>query len=197
MGRPTLAETKDTRNDLIRVALEMIQTRGFSAFSYQDLADRLGLRKASIHYHFKTKEDLGVGLLEFGLQRFTDWKKKVDAQALSPETKIEAYFDYFAEISASGTKICPCGALTSQWGSLPAPVQEAATRLLTAHRDWARKVIEAGRSSGDFAKNGTADEQAQFVFASLQGALQTARALNNPGYFRAVTRQLLTALKAK
>lgn len=194
MGRPTLAESKDTKAELTQLALEMIQTRGYHAFSYQDLANRLKIRKASIHYHFPTKEDLGISLLESSLRRIKTWQEKVAGQDLSPLTRLEAYFDYFATISANGTKICPCGALASEWAALPKNLQEAVTRLLATHREWLKKTLEEGRKCGVIAKIGTAEEQAQFVFASVQGALQTSRAQGNPAYFRAVTRQLLSSL---
>ena len=42
-----------TRKDqILEVATELVQTRGYSAFSYQDLSDRLGITKASLHHHF-------------------------------------------------------------------------------------------------------------------------------------------------
>src|SRR5580693_4503080 len=116
MGRPTLANSKDTSADLKKVALEMIQTRGYNAFSYQDLAERLNIRKASIHYHFPTKEDLGVGLIQDRLERIRDWQDSIREKNLPPVERMQAYFDYFARISENGTRICPCGALASEWG---------------------------------------------------------------------------------
>jgi TetR/AcrR family transcriptional regulator, transcriptional repressor for nem operon len=196
MGRPTLAEAKDTKAELSRVAMEMIQTRGYNAFSYQDLADRLNIRKASIHYHFPTKEDLGISLMEGSIERLTLWQQDIRKQDLSALTRMEAYFDYFANISANGVRICPCGALATEWNSLPVKLQEAVTKLLSTHREWIKGTLEKGRKSGEIAKTGTVEEQAQFVFASVQGALQTSRVQGNPGYFRAVTRQLLSSLYA-
>ncbi|MFL5814094.1 MAG: TetR/AcrR family transcriptional regulator [Bdellovibrionia bacterium] len=196
MGRPTLQESKDTKAELLQVGLDLIQTRGYNAFSYQDLADRLNIRKASIHYYFPSKEDLGIGLMEHGIERLKAWQQKHNDPNLSALTRLEAYFDYFAMLSASGTKICPCGALMSDWGALPPKLQGAVSKLLTTHREWVKATLESGRKSGEIAKNGTAEEQAMFVFASLQGALQASRAQSSPAYFRAITRQLLSALKA-
>ena len=54
-----------TRKDqILEVATELVQTRGYNAFSYQDLSDRLGITKASIHHHFPSKEDLGIAVAE-------------------------------------------------------------------------------------------------------------------------------------
>jgi TetR/AcrR family transcriptional repressor of nem operon len=197
MGRPKLAESKDTRGQLIRVAMEMIQTRGYNAFSYQDLADHLNIRKASIHYYFPSKEDLGVSLLEFAAERFEDWRQKNQDQDLSALTQIESYFDYFASIAGDGTRICPGGALAAEWGALPAKLQAAVEKLLAANRDWLKEVLQKGRRAGEIAKRGTLEEQVQFVGAALQGALLTSRAQGNPAYFRAVTRQVVNSLKAE
>ena len=53
----------DTRAELLDTAQELVQTGGFNWFSYRDLADRVGIRTPSIHYHFPTKTDLGVARL--------------------------------------------------------------------------------------------------------------------------------------
>ncbi|MFL6897289.1 TetR/AcrR family transcriptional regulator [Enterobacter roggenkampii] len=52
-----------THDSLIELTDTLIQQNGYQGFSYADLADGLGIRKASIHYHFQTKTDLGACLL--------------------------------------------------------------------------------------------------------------------------------------
>ena len=52
----------DRKEQILSVAAELLQTRSFSAFSYQDLSDRLGITKAAIHHHFPSKEGLGKRL---------------------------------------------------------------------------------------------------------------------------------------
>lgn len=195
MGRPTLANRKDTPAELKKVALELIQTRGYNAFSYQDLAERLKIRKASIHYHFPAKEDLGVGLLTDSLKRVSGWQDSINERGLTPLERIQAYFDYFKSISENCTRICPIGALISEWSTLPKKVQATAGAVIKRHQDWLRGVLEQGRKEGVFAARGPVGEQAQFIYASIQGALQTSRAQNNPDYYPQVTRQILEALK--
>ena len=52
------------KGQILEVATELVQTRGYSAFSYQDLSNRLGITKASIHHHFPSKGDLGRAVAE-------------------------------------------------------------------------------------------------------------------------------------
>lgn len=52
-----------TALEIIEAAQELAQTRGYNGFSYQDIAERVGIRTASIHYHFPSKGDLGKAAL--------------------------------------------------------------------------------------------------------------------------------------
>jgi TetR/AcrR family transcriptional repressor of nem operon len=194
MGRPALAESRDTKAELLSAAFELVQKRGYHAFSYQDLAEKLAIKKASIHYYYPAKEDLGAGLLDAAVARFQGWQDRVRSQDLSPATQIEAYFDYFANLSAGGTKICPCGAMAAEWSTLPKRLQDGISRIMKNHREWLMSTLQAGRKAGQFNATGTVEEQAQFVYASVQGALQATRAQDNPACFRAITRQILASI---
>ena len=60
----------DTSTPHSRVAEELIQVRGFNAFSYADIAAQLEITKASLHYHFASKAQLGRGADRRYAQRF-------------------------------------------------------------------------------------------------------------------------------
>jgi len=52
------------KSQIIELTLKNIQEKGFTSFSYDYLAKELGVTKASIHYHFEKKEDLGLAVCE-------------------------------------------------------------------------------------------------------------------------------------
>lgn len=54
----------NTREQIRTVALEMFAERGYDGTSLREIAERLGITKAAVYYHFKTKEDILVSLLE-------------------------------------------------------------------------------------------------------------------------------------
>ena len=70
MTTAALKQRSETAQQILDLAETLIQTRGYSAFSYQDIADRLGIRKASIHYHFPSKTDLGIAVVDRYAARF-------------------------------------------------------------------------------------------------------------------------------
>jgi AcrR family transcriptional regulator len=62
----------DTRERILAAALELIAEHGFAATSTRELSERLGFTKAALYYHFRTKEELLVALVEPGIQQFRD-----------------------------------------------------------------------------------------------------------------------------
>jgi len=48
----------DTATRMLDSAEELVQRRGFNGFSYADVAGDLGVTKASLHYHFRSKAEL-------------------------------------------------------------------------------------------------------------------------------------------
>ena len=61
-----------TKAALLSYAETQMRSKGYSAFSYADLAAKVGIRKASIHHHFPTKECLGAELINDYIARFNE-----------------------------------------------------------------------------------------------------------------------------
>jgi AcrR family transcriptional regulator len=53
----------DTRNRILSVALRLFATQGFANTSLREIADELGVTKAALYFHFKTKEEILNGIL--------------------------------------------------------------------------------------------------------------------------------------
>ncbi len=79
---------------------------GYAAFSYADLSERVGIRKASIHHHFPTKEDLGTAVIDAYLERFIAELEALAARSVSPKRKLLAYGDFFATSLQDGQMPC-------------------------------------------------------------------------------------------
>ena len=53
----------NTRSSILDVGERLVQVRGFNGFSYADVAAELSVTKASLHYHFPSKAELGEALI--------------------------------------------------------------------------------------------------------------------------------------
>ena len=185
----------DRKDQILRVASELLQTRSFTSFSYQDLSDRLGITKASIHHHFPTKEDLLAALTERYRARQREKFAEADAKHPTPWGKLEAFLEAMTSIMHSGNKICPLGSLHSELNVLPDSTRNELKALFEFPKRWLASVLEEGRASGDMVFEGAASDRAVLILAAIQGALQIARA-QGPKEFTAVVKQIRAGLVA-
>ncbi|MER6394497.1 MULTISPECIES: helix-turn-helix domain-containing protein [unclassified Kitasatospora] len=60
----THSPRSDTRARIVAVALELFSEQGYEQTSLREIADRLGVTKAALYYHFKTKDDIVHGIVQ-------------------------------------------------------------------------------------------------------------------------------------
>ena len=167
--------------------------RGFNGFSYADVADELGVTKASLHYHFPGKSDLGMTLLERYTARFLDALEQIDATIPGPVEKLHAYADLYADVLRQ-ERMCLCGMLAADYETLPSEMRGAIRGFFDESQRWLEGVMAAGRADGTMRFEGTAADAARTILDSLEGALLVARTYRDAGRFRSVARRLITSL---
>ena len=86
---------RDTRRELLDLAETLVRTRGYNGFSYRDLAEQIGIKTASIHYHFPTKGDLGEALIENEREVFARNLAQLDAEEKDPRRRLERFIQLF------------------------------------------------------------------------------------------------------
>ncbi len=166
----------DRKAQILEVATELVQTRGYSAFSYQDLSARLGITKASIHHHFPSKADLGLAVAE---QYRADVEAALaDAKRTSddPRVQLDGYLQVVLEIIKTDDRICPAGSVQSDINVVPAAMGTAMCALAQDVIGWIAEVITAGRARGVMDFPGTPAHHAALIFSATQGAMQYGRA---------------------
>lgn len=184
-----MAPAKDTRDRILDSAETLLLDQGFNGFSYKHIAEQLGVKNAAIHYHFPTKSDLGVALLERYRRRFHAWIKQQQEHTVTATEKLNGYFGITLSYLRHGGKVCPLGVLETEFNVLPVPLQDAAQTLDREMRVWLGSVLDVGRASGEFRFEGEADAKALVITATLQGVLQIARSAGSEAVFSAI-RQL-------
>lgn len=167
----------ETREHILDLAETLIQTRGYSAFSYQDIADALGIRKASIHYHFASKTDLGVAVVNRYIDRFDAALRQVagdDTQ--SSMAMLDFYAQPYLEFARAPDRICLCGALAGEMLALPGELRARVDHFFRTHQAWLTDLLKRGVARGEFRLPAPPSKVARSIFAGLQGALLVKRA---------------------
>jgi TetR/AcrR family transcriptional regulator, transcriptional repressor for nem operon len=183
----------DTATRILDVAERLVQLRGFNGFSYADIAAELHITKASLHYHFAGKAELGRALIERYAERFTAALEAIDQHETDPVEKIRAYSAIYADV-LSERRMCLCGMLAAGYDTLAEPMQQAVIKFFDTNEAWLTRVLEEGQESGRIRLNGPVREAAQVIVSGLEGAMLIARPYDDVERFNAAATRLLTGL---
>lgn len=185
-----LEDVSDTRLSILRAARELIQTRSYLGLSFQELADRVGIRKASLYHHFPSKEALGIAVLERSVHQFDEWVGQLGG---SPQVQLRAYILMFRDVLGAGKRVCPGGALGPGWDSIEPGLQQAVRQMRQRQIDWLTVVVAQIKRTGNKA-HATPAQIAAEIFAVCQGALLSARITGRASDFDEALAPLITQL---
>jgi TetR/AcrR family transcriptional repressor of nem operon len=162
----------DTRETIMTVARRMAQAHGYGGLSFRELASAIGIKSASIHYHFPTKGDLGAALA----RRYTeDARARLDA--IAQETgdlgiRLRRYAGIFRVALANGNRMCLCGFMAAEHDDLPDAVKAQVQAFADVNIDWLSRILaEAELGATPRAKA----RRARAIFAAISGAQLIAR----------------------
>jgi TetR/AcrR family transcriptional repressor of nem operon len=187
--------SRDTASRILDVAERLVQSRGFNAFSYADVASELAVTKASLHYHYPGKAELGEALIARYAQRFGEALTAIDAQGGDAAARLAAYAAIYGDVLRS-ERMCLCGMLAADYETLPPPMQEAVIRFFDENTAWLAGVIEQGVQEGTLRPSGSPEEAAQALLGGLEGAMLVARPYGDVKRFEAAAAGLLRSVGA-
>jgi TetR/AcrR family transcriptional regulator, transcriptional repressor for nem operon len=185
----------DTAERVLDIAEQLVQVRGFNAFSYADVATKLGITKASLHYHFPGKAGLGHALITRYAQRFARALDEIDDHEVLAPAKLTAYANLYADV-LRGRRMCLCGMLAADYQTLPKPIREAVVGFFDDNEAWLERVLRQGRAEGTLEFDGSARESARLIISGLEGAMLVARPYGDLQRFQRTTKALLGPLAA-
>jgi len=176
-----------TANKALDIAEQLAQTRGFNGFSYADIAAELHITKASLHYHFASKAELGRALVTRYTAAFQQALSAI--QGAAPE-RLRRYVQLYESVLVRD-RMCLCGMLAAEYSTLPAPMQEELHRFFDLNDVWLALTLEQGREARELTFEGSGIEAARTLTAGLEGAMLLARSYEEPGRFAVAAQRLL------
>jgi TetR/AcrR family transcriptional repressor of nem operon len=190
---PTATVVPETSSRILDIAECLVQTRGFNAFSYADIADALQVTKATLHYHFPTKAKLGERLVERYRTSFLAALERIDESCQDAGAKLGAYVRIYIDVQ-DRDRMCLCGMLAADYTTLPKAMKEEVRRFFDANEGWLVAVLQRGRENGELAFAGTPVETTRVLVAALEGAMLLSRSQADPSRLRSAANRLLCDL---
>ncbi|HVV31184.1 MAG TPA: TetR/AcrR family transcriptional regulator [Mycobacteriales bacterium] len=184
----------NTRMRVLDAAERLVQERGFNGFSYAHVAGELGITKASLHYHFAGKADLGRALIDRYVARFSHQLDEIDTSSPDAPSKLAGYVRLYERVLIDEGRICLCGMLAADYRTLPAAMREAVTAFFEENEAWLLDVLTDGEAAGQLHLTGSPRVVAQAIVGGLEGAMLLARPYGDGLRFRAVAVGLIRGL---
>jgi len=188
------AAANETAERILDVAERLVQTRGFNGMSYADVAEAIGVTKASLHYHCPTKADLGSRLIARYEANFVRALASIDAKQTDPWKKLRDYTRIYEAVLAKD-RMCLCGMLAAELSTLSPEMRTRLNAFFDANEAWLIGVLEGGRIAGSLSFDGPAHAKARMLIGALEGAMLLARAYGQVGRLAAVATELLAGLR--
>ena len=177
-----------TSGRIVEAGRQLIMRRGYSGFSYADVADAIDIRKASIHHHFPAKADLVIAVVRQSRDTFDADMASLQAGGADPLAQLRAYVGYWERcIADDSAPFCVAGMLGAELPALPDEVAQEVRAHFENLAAWLEQVLEAGVKSRLFRLGGSVQAEAATLVSVVYGAMLAARAYGNATLFKDVT----------
>jgi TetR/AcrR family transcriptional repressor of nem operon len=193
VAKPKPKTEADTASKILDVAERLVQVRGFNGFSYADVAEELHVTKASLHYHFAGKAELGEALIDRYASRFNEALDRIAAKPIDARAKLDAYARLYTDVLRE-ERMCLCGMLAAEYQTLPEPMRVAVLRFFDENEEWLASVLEQGEREGSLKLAAPPNEVARMIVSGLEGGMLVARTYGDLARFRASASRLIGSL---
>ena len=169
----------ETIRDAILVSAERrARQAGYNGFSFREIADDVGIKSASVHYHFPTKADLAREVMD----RYRANALTTLGEVVSADEALAKLVELFRS-AARNSEMCLCGSFGASSGVLPDEVRNSAVLFSLALAEWLRAAPGADTDL---------PLPALSIIALLEGALLLSVTARDPSHFERGVAPLIT-----
>ncbi len=173
--------------DILDAAERHMRSGGFDAVSFRDLATEVGIKSASVHYHFPQKSDLGEAVVHRYTQHVLAALGAPDDPSESVRNRIERLCAVYRSAVLDDGLVCLCCVLGAEALKLPDQVADAVSIYFTRLLDWTTQALVVTSEGG----SRTDRPDAAQIVAGLQGAMILALATKRPALFTGTASRII------
>lgn len=179
-----MSPARTTAIQILNVAEQLAQQRGFNGFSYADIAERVGVSTAAIHHHYASKALLGERLIERYMGEFFAALAEIHSRTATSCDKLKAYVQLYADVLET-QRMCLCGMLAAEIETLPDPMPDLLQKFFLKNNEWVAALLSAGDAAGEFSLSGAdLNAAASAIVGGLEGAMLLAKMRGGVASFR-------------
>ncbi len=170
---------EDKIKRILDLGVRVVSQKGYHHLGLKELLDTAGIPKGSFYYYFDSKEDFGQKVaLHYARNFLEDLKLVLLDKSQSPSERFLALFDerFNAYAKCAYKEGCLMGDLSNELAGQINSMQILIEKEFSAWEEVISQCIREGQELGEFNKNFSADELANFILNSWEGALTRMKA---------------------
>lgn len=193
MARKARADGDATRLRILEEAEHLIHMQGYRGTSLEDIAKRCRMTKANLLHHFRSKEELGLAVLDFKAGCYwEDCLARVFSPGRSAEEAIRDVFDQASSFfKGNGCKAgCFVGNIALEMSDVNQRFRERAERFFD---EWAGALAGLLKGSGH---DGRSEAVAEAVLELYEGSIMLAKTRRDPAVFERAREAALSLVRS-
>ncbi|MDP5274192.1 TetR/AcrR family transcriptional regulator [Chengkuizengella axinellae] len=169
-------KNNSTLDKILDAGRHLIQKYGYNGFSYADIAEIIGIKKASIHYYFPSKQELVRAVLQRYNKDFLNDLYQIEQQFTDPLDKLKSFFLLYRKTLENDEKICLCSMMAAEISSFPKEIRTDINRFFLDNEEWLEKVLTQKKALDVPSFSDSLAEQSKLLLTFVQGAQLLVRA---------------------
>ena len=185
-------KTNDNRGRLLQIAEESVQRTGLKSLSFRTLADEVGIKSSSVHYHFPEKSDLARTLIENYQDKLFVELNFIAASDAPLKSRFLAFVDVFSG-AAEDNRICLLCMMASEFAALNGQNQALLASVFRNLENWLVQLFDS--QSSQLNTELTSQQVARLAISGIEGALLVDRVMHSTERLEAQKASLLQLMQ--
>jgi TetR/AcrR family transcriptional regulator, transcriptional repressor for nem operon len=161
----------NAREDILAAAKLVAQAHGYAGLNFRDLAQEVGIKAASIYYHFPSKADLGAAVAKRYWEDAAAYLESLLQNSSKPLDALRRYPETFRLALENDNRICLCSFMSAQFDDLPDSVKTEVQAFADVNIAWLKKTLVAAK----VVSPREAERRARAIYSGIMGAQLMAR----------------------
>jgi TetR/AcrR family transcriptional regulator, transcriptional repressor for nem operon len=174
--------SSSSKEAILAAAKRTAQAHGYSGLNFRDIAKDVGIKSASIYYHFPSKADLGAAVARRYWEDTAADLESILTEASDPVRCLRQYPDVFRKSLESDNRLCLCSFMAAEYDDLPEAVKKEVQAFADVNVAWLSRVLSAAA----VVSPEKSDRRARAIFAAVAGAQLMARSRSDISLFDAL-----------
>jgi TetR/AcrR family transcriptional repressor of nem operon len=170
---------------ILATAARLMHVHGYHATSLDDVLRESGVGKGNFYHYFRSKEELGYAILDERIASFLERTLEpcFADPAGHPLAQTRCFLDRVLEAQRERNCVggCPLGNLASELSDIHEGFRARLASVFSAWRVRLTAALEGARRAGDLVEECRPEAVAQFLVASLEGAMLLSKVTKDIG----------------